>query len=202
MRRFLGLSVVSILCVAPVGPARAEEPPVDEAAVRGLLDAKDLGALERAFAGAPRDEALTAVYRTRRLALRRAPGEEEQFMSSLPATPESLWRVYRLTDPSPSNLGEDPRVGDIVYGMFELAARIARKRGSGHRRVLELCLFSDGELAETAWEWCDWLLKRDPEKSLAALRTLPEEDQRRMCGGVTAKEISSREVWKKCGSGL
>src|SRR5688572_19161027 len=61
-----------------------------------------------------------------------------------------LWRVYQLTYPSESRLGEDPRIADIVYGMFERAARYAQKYESGHRRVLQLCLFSDGELAETA----------------------------------------------------
>jgi hypothetical protein len=199
MKRFLCLLAVSTLGLAP---ARSEEPQVDEAVVRGLIEARDVKSLDHAFAGAPKDDALTALYRTRRLALHRTRDEEERFMGSLPANQESLWRVYRLTLPSPSNLGEDPRVGDAVYRMFDRAARIAHQRGSGHRRVLELCLFSDGELAETAWEACDWLLKHDPEKSLAALRTLPEKDQRRMCGGLTAKKLSAREVWAKCRSDL
>jgi hypothetical protein len=99
-------------------------------------------------------------------------------------------------------LGEDPRIGDVVYGMFERAAHYARKHGKGHRQVLQLCLFSDGELAEIAWEWCGWLLHEDTERALAAIQSLPAKDQQRMCSGEKAEKFTAKDAMQKCITGL
>ncbi|HTG37159.1 MAG TPA: hypothetical protein VLB76_29940 [Thermoanaerobaculia bacterium] len=190
---------VGLLWLASPAQIYGEEPPIDEAAVRALLEAKDLKSLDRLSAKLSKeDAALGAIYRTRRLTLNNTYKEELRFLDALPDSAPKLWRVYHLTYPSPSGLGEDSRIGDVVYGMFERAARLAQKHGSGHRRVLQICLFSDGELAETAWEWCDWLLKADPERSLRSIQSLPVEDQRRMCGDVSIKGLTAREVVEKC----
>ena len=194
---------IGLLCFGSTAQIYGKEPPIDETSVRALLDAKDLEALDRISAKtSPGDAALRAIYRTRRLALNNTQEEELRFLEALPDSEPRLWRVYHLTSPSPSGLGEDSRIGDVVYGMFERAARLAQKHGSGHRRVLRLCLFSDGELAETALEWCDWLLKADPERALTAIRSLPAEDQRRLCGDVNIKRLTAMEVVEKCSSGL
>ena len=189
MKKLISL-VVALVSLAP--------PSVDEAAVRALLEARTLESLEGVFKAAGEDEALKAVYYARRLALNDSREEEVGYLESLPATEKALWRVYELTYPSESKLGEDPRIGDVVYGMFERAACLAKKHESGHRRVLQLCLFSDGELAETAWEWCHWLVQQDSEQALAAIRSLPIEDQRRMCSGESAEGLTVKEAVQKC----
>lgn len=194
---------VVLLCFASIVPLYGKEPPIDEKVVRALLEAKDLKTLDQLFAKAAQgDEALRAVYRARRLALNNTREEELRFLEMLPDSEAKLWRVYQLSYPSPSGLGEDPRIGDVVYGMFERAARLAQKHGSGHRRVLRICLFSDGELAETALEWCNWLVKTDPERALSAIRSLPVEDQRRMCGDSRIERLTAKEVVEKCTSDL
>lgn len=200
---FWRLLAVLALCLAPTLQIQGSEPPVDEKAVRALLEAKDLESLDRLFAKtAQGDEALKAVYQARRLALSNTRAEELRFLESLPDSEKKLLRVYQLTYPSSSGLGEDPRVGDVVYGMFERAARLARKHGSGHRRVLRLCLFSDGELADVAWDWCDWLVTNDPQRALDSIRTLPAEDQRRMCGDASLEKLTAKGVVEKCVSDL
>lgn len=196
---FRQLIAVVLLCVASTVPLYGEEPPIDEKAARALLEAKDLKSLDQLSAKATqRDEALRAVYQARRLALNSTREEELRFLAALPDSEAKLSRVYQLTYPSPSGLGEDPRIGDVVYGMFERAARLSHKHGSGHRRVLRICLFSDGELAETAWEWCSWLVKVDPKKALNAIGSLPVEDQRRVCGDVKIERLTAKEVVEKC----
>jgi hypothetical protein len=195
--------VVALLCFASTAQIYGKEPPIDETSVRALLEAKDLESLDRISAKTSQgDAALRAVYRTRRLALNNTHEEELRFLEALPDSAPRLWRVYHLTYPSISGLGEDSRIGDVVYGMFERAARLAQKHGSGHRRVLRMCLFSDGELAETAWEWCDWLLRADPERVLSAIRSLPLADQRRICGEVSVERLTAKEVVEKCSSDL
>jgi hypothetical protein len=194
---------VTLLCIASPARVYGKEPPIDETSVRALLEAKDLESLDRVFAKTSQgDAALRALYRTRRLALNNTPEEELRFLEALPDSESRLWRVYHLTHPSPSGLGEDSRIGDVVYGMFERAARLAQKHDSGHSRVLKMCLFSDGELGETAWEWCDWLLRAAPERALNAIRSLPVEDQRRMCKDVSIEGLTAKEVVEKCSSGL
>lgn len=195
---------VLLLCFISTAEIHSQEPPIDEEAVRALLEAKDLKVLDRisAKAAAQEDEALRAVYQARRLALSKTREEELRFLEALPDSETKLMRVYQLTYPSASGLGEDSRVGDVVYGMFERAARLAKKHGSGHRRVLRICLFSDGELAETAWEWCDWLVKNDPQRTLSAIRSLPVEDQHRMCGDVRIELLTAKKVVEQCISGL
>lgn len=200
---FWRLLAVLALCLAPTSQIQGNEPPVNEKAVRALLEAKDLESLDRLFPNtAQGDEALKAVYLTRRLALSNTRAEELRFLESLPDSEKKLWRVYQLTYPSSSGLGEDSRVGNVVYGMFERAARLARKHGSGHRRVLRLCLFSDGELADIAWDWCGWLVTNDPQRALNAIRTLSVEDQRRMCGDANIEKLTAKEVVEKCVSDL
>ena len=197
------IAVVTLVCLVPATRGHGGEPSIDEAAVRALLEARNLQSLDRVFAKAAReDEALKAVYQARRLVLNDSRKEELRFLEALPATSNGLWRVYQLTYPSASKLGEDPRIADVVYGMFERSARYAQKYKSGHRQVLRLCLFSDGELAEAAWEWCDWLLRQDPESTLAAIRSLPIEDQRRMCSGKTAEGLTVKEALQKCATDL
>ena len=201
------LSLVRIIAItigslSPAMQAHGGEPPIDEASVRALLEARNLETLERVFSKVAReDEALKAIYQARRLVVNPSRKDELRFLETLPATRSGLWRVYQLTYSSESRLGEDPRIADVVYGMFERAALYAQKYESGHRRVLQLCLFSDGELAETAWEWCDWLLQHDSERTLAAIRSLPIEDQRRICGGP-AEGLTVKEAIQKCAVGL
>ena len=191
--------VATLVCLSPAMQVHGGAPSIDEASVRALLDAKDLESLDQAFSKvAQEDEALKAIYRTRRLVLNDNREEGMRFLEALPATERGLWHVYQLTYPSESRLGEDPRIADVVYGMFERAARYAKKYESGHGRVLQLCLFSDGELAETAWEWCNWLLRHDPERALAAIRSLPIEEQRRMCSGEKAESLTVEEAIQKC----
>jgi hypothetical protein len=195
--------VMTLVSLSPAMQAHGGEPSIDEASVRALLEARSLESLDHVFSKAAReDEALKAVYQARRLVLNNSRGEELRFLEALPATERGLQRVYELTHPSESKLGEDPRIADVVYGMFERAARYAQRYKSGHRRVLQLCLFSDGELAETAWEWCDWLLQHDSERALAAIRSLPIEDQRRMCSGETAEGLTVKEAIQKCATDL
>jgi hypothetical protein len=199
-------AVFLVFWLAPVALASGQqggEPAIDESSVRALLEARDLESLDQAFSKAAReDEALKAIYRVRRLVFNDSREEELRFLEALPSTWRELWRVYELTYLSESRLGEDPRIGDVVYGMFERAARYAQRYGSGHRRVLQLCLFSDGELAETAWGSCDWLLVHDSERTLAAIRSLPVEDQRRMCSGETAEGLTVEDAVRKCYCGV
>jgi hypothetical protein len=194
---------VALVCLSLAMKAHGEERPVNEVSVRALLDAKDQKSLDQVFSKAAReDEALKAVYRNRRLVLNPGSEEELRFLEGLPATEEGLWRVYQLTHPSDSKLGEDPRISNVVYGMFERAAHYAQKHGKGHRQVLQLCLFSDGELAETAWEWCGWLLHEDSAKTLAAIQSLPAKDQQRMCSGEKAEGFTVKDAMQKCITGL
>lgn len=191
--------VVTLASLSPAMPLQGGDPPIDEASARALLGATNLESLDHAYSKAAReDEALKAIYHARRLVLNASREEELKFLEALPSTEKALWRVYQLTYPSESNLGEDPRISNVVYGMFERGARYAKKHESGHRRVLQLCLFSDGELAETAWDWCDWLIQEDPERALAAIRSLPAEDQRRMCSGETVEGLPAQEAIQKC----
>jgi hypothetical protein len=195
--------VVTLVSLSPAMQVHGGEPSIDEASVRALLDARNLESLDHVFSAAAReDEALKAIYQARRLVLNDSREEELRFLEALPATERGLRRVYQLTYPSGSKLGEDPRIADVVYGMFERAARYAQRYESGHKRVLELCLFSDGELAETAWEWCDWLLQHDSERTLAAIRSLPIEDQQRMCSGETTEGLTVKEAIQKCTTDL
>lgn len=94
-------------------------------------------------------------------------------------------------------MSEAEAVSRTVYGMFERAARLARKLGYAHDRVIHLALWSDGELAYKAWEWFDWLLVNDPELTASALRGLPLAEQKRICGsGITAS--STRDIVNTC----
>jgi hypothetical protein len=112
--------------------------------------------------------------------MNRTGEEERRYFRGLPRSDEELWCVYRLTHPGP--LFNTVEVGRTVHEMFDRAARLSRKLGFGHDRVIQLALWSDGELAYSAWDAFDWLLVNDPELTVAALRKVPE-GERRMCEG-------------------
>lgn len=152
----------------------------DVAVAERLVAARTVAELDRIKIG--QSVPLRALYRSRRLTLNPSAAEERRFLRSLPKTRDELLCVYALT--YPREVSETNEVSEAVYGMFRRAARIARKLGIGHDRVLQLALWTDGELAYSSWEAFDWLLEYDHELAVAALKRLPRAEQRRVCGDV------------------
>ena len=168
--------------------------------LRSLFEAPNVKELDRAYFVMRTTAAdLAAVYQSRRLDLSPSQEEEIAFLHSLPTTEEQLSQVYSLT--YDSLFSDDERVLNVVYGMFERSARLARKRGIEHQRFISLCLLADGELAENAWEWFDWLLLNDTERTIAAIRELPLEDQRRICRDADLGTMRPEEAREKCAIG-
>ena len=100
----------------------------------------------------------------------------------------------------PGETGNNVHIGRAVYEMFDRAAHIARMLGTGHDRVLRLALWSDGELAYKSWDAVDWLLENDPVLTAAAIRRLPETDQKRICHGQTVNGLTTRQIAGRCRS--
>jgi hypothetical protein len=174
---------------------------VDAQAVRALIAATDLASLDARYATANSgDLAMLAVYRKRRLDLNPTTREQDTYLASLPATQDDLERVYTLVDSH--DLCGDAYVQDVFYGMFERAATLAKKRAVGHEAFVRLCLLTDGEVAESAWDWFDWLLQNDTRRALAAIRKLSPMDQRRICRNAELGHITLEEARQKCASGV
>jgi len=194
---------VRVLCLCGlIGPqVSASAGGLDEALVRKLLDTKSLKALESATPKeALQDPALLALYRARRLALNKTAEEGHAFLGALPKTEKELNRVFVLTHLELYRTSPyDVALADVTYGMFERAARLAHTLKTGHEQVFKLCLWSDGEVAEMAWEWCDWLHVQDPARSFAAIRALPVEEQKRICG-VPIETLTVKEAVSECRS--
>src|SRR5678815_5280328 len=174
---------------------------IDAKAVRSLISAPDITTLDRRFVkmNSP-DLALVAVYRRRRLDLHRTPQEEVKFPESLPSIQAELSRIYALTDSH--DLCGNPYVTDVVYGMFDRAVDVIIQRGVMHRRFIELCDLTDGEVGEVAWPAFDRLLQADTERTVAALRSLSAEVRMRLCGGEDPVQLSDAEAADKCRSEL
>lgn len=177
---------------------RAGCPPVDIPLAEQLLAAASVSELDRlAEKIAANDVALRALYRSQRLTLAPSDAEERRFFKALPKSEHDFWCIYELTAPDTPIMNAG--AVSVAVDPFARAARIARKLGIGHRRVLELCLWSDGELAASAWEQAYlWLLDHDPELTVAAMRTLPDAEQRRLCRGRTVGAMSMREAAQQC----
>ena len=190
------LLVFAVACAAiPIAAAECGRPP--DAEVQMLLSAQNVEELDRAAATSGGHLAVRALYRTRRYAFVATDAEARRYFKALPRTDRELWCVYTLT--WPGDWAGQQEAGDAVYGMFERAARIARRLGTGHDRVLRLALWSDGELGYPAWDAFHWLLMNDPELTVAAIRRLPASEQKRVCdGSVVDDGLVVREVVKRC----
>lgn len=195
------LLLLSAALLATTGFADCPDTTIDAQAVRSLLTATDAATLDSRFSQLRTDDpALVATYRRRRLHLDPTQEEELRYLQSLPTTREELSRVYTLIDSSA--LCGDPNVSDIVDGMWARAARLVTKNGVGHLAFIRCCLLTDGYVAEDAWDMFDWLLDQDAKRTVAAIRELSPEDQKRICGDADLQHISAAEARKKCASGL
>jgi hypothetical protein len=200
-RLLSALVLLSAALPATDGLADCPDTTVDAKAVRSLLTTADAASLDSRFAQLRTDDpAIIATYRRRRLQLDPTKQEEVRYLQSLPATREELSRVYTLVDSR--DLCGDRIVSDIVDGMWARAARLVRKHGVGHEAFIRRCLLTDGYVAEDAWDVFDWLLKHDTMRTVAAIRKLSSEDQKRVCGDADLQHISAAEARKRCASGL
>jgi len=165
------------------------------------MTATSLATLDNQFAHVDQhDLALVAVYRKRRLVLSATKDEQIRYLESLPTTRSELSRVYALTDSQ--GICEDPFIIDVVYNMFDTAARIVRGRGRFHRRFIGLCDLTDGEIGEVAWPAFNWWLKKDTARTVAALRSLSKETRTRLCDGQDPIDLTDRDAAKQCRSEL
>ena len=178
----------------------AENPP-PAASIQLLIDATTVPQLDRDFRTVEGDRhpALRALYRQRRLALSPTTEEEARFLESLPRSRDEVISVNSLLDERP--LSENVLVQRTVYGMVHQAAELAHRHHTAHQRVFELCLWSDGEIAEITWDDCRWLLEQDPEESLAAFKRLPPADLKRVCDPPDVSNFTPRDAVAKCISG-
>ena len=172
---------------------------VDAAAARALLDARSIDRLDRAYQkSGTRDAALRALYRRRRLTLNPSTAEEMRFVRGLPASEAELNCVYALIDTG--GFGDDQVVQEVVYGMFDTAARVIAHRRTGYRRFIRLCLWSNAEVGEVAWPVYDSLLNEQPRLVIAALRSLDREERLRICDGVDPRLMTDALVEQRCRS--
>ena len=168
----------------------------DVASARRMIEAKHVRELDDAFMAARRrDLPLIALYRSRRLSLNPTKAEELRYLRSLPKTRDELFCVYRLT--YPRAISETPEVAEAVYNMFDRAAALAHENRLGYGDVLRLALWADGELGEVAWDWYAPALEGDPAMMSAAIRQLPLDDQRRLCGG-SVRSFSAQDFVLRC----
>jgi hypothetical protein len=199
-RRFAVRLAVFALCAATAGPLLAagrELSGPDIALIQRLLEAKAVRPLDELFPPAPSTHpAVKAVYRWKRLKLAPGDAEELRYLQGLPASRDDLWSVYALTYIDAFEGNTD--ITNVVYGLFERAASLAHKHHQAYRRVFELCLESDGELAEAAWKSCGWLLQHAPAPSLAVFRGLPPADQKRICPDTDVRRLTPAEAAKRC----
>jgi hypothetical protein len=187
--------------VTSIASADCPDATIDIRAVQGLIGAEDVAALDALFAKCnAREPALVAVYRKRRLALRPTDDEERTYLRSLPTTKADVRRIYELTHCR--DISEDPRIADVVYGMFGTAADLVKKHGTYHRRFITLCVLTDGEVGESAWNAFDWLLEHDTDRTVAALRSLPKDVRTRICNAHDPRDLTKREAATRCRSGL
>ncbi len=174
---------------------------VDAPVARALLDAPSIDRLDRAYENADsRDAALRALYRHLRLTLNPSAAEEMRFVRGLPTSEAELNRVYALVDTH--GLCDNPLVQEVVYGMFDTAARVIVHRRTGYRGFIRLCLWSNAEVGEIAWPAYDSLLDEEPRFVIAALRSLGREERMRVCDGVDPRLISDVVAEQRCRSGL
>jgi hypothetical protein len=186
------------ILVAPSLDANATGP--DEELVSRILKAKSLTTLESAIPKAAlQDPALRVLYSIRRLELHKTVEEERAFLAALPKSENELERVYALSYLEQYRGHENSTLGDAAYEIFELAARSAHKLKTGHQRVFELCLWSNADSGEIAWEWCDWLHVQDPSRAYTAIKALPLEEQKRICG-APIESFTVKEAVRKCRS--
>lgn len=160
--------------------------PIRVDVARQLTEATTLTALDAAAAGLGENEiALRALYRTRRLDMNPTAEEERRYFDALPRSEAEFWCIYKLDQSEPS------------CGIFERAPRIVRKLGIGHDRIIDLTMWSDGEVAEHAWDAFHWLLENDPQLMAAALKRYPQ-DRLRGCDETLTAEMSAAEVVRRC----
>ena len=203
MRSHLTLraAIIATLLFAPSASADCPGSSVPPEAIVALANASTVAALDRAvdrFGAA--HPAIRALYRRRRLALNPTKAEELRYLTSLPRTESDLSRVYELT--YARDVCELPAVSETVYGMYQTAVRLVRSHGRFHRRFIELCLLTDGEVGEAAWPEFDLLLTQDSDRTVTALRTLPLRARTSICGGKDPRDLSLKDAVNACASGL
>ncbi len=86
--------------------------------------------------------------------------------------------------------------------MFDKAVDVIIERRVMHRRFIELCDLTDGEIGEVAWPAFNRLLEADPEPTVAALRSLPTEVRVRLCDGEDPVQLTDVEATERCRSEL
>jgi len=189
-----------VVIVALTSPLAADDfdCKFDEAVARRLIAARTVAQLDAAYAKARRDDVpVRALYRSRRLQLHPTFDEEKRYLDSLPKRRDDLLCIYRLTYPGP--IGESEAVTDTVYDMFERAAAIVKKRGLSYEQLLRMTLWTDGELAEIAWDWYQPALDADPKRVVAGIRRLTRKEQSQLCSGAI-DGLSVAETAKLCRS--
>jgi hypothetical protein len=173
----------------------------DVAVAERLAHAANVEELDAAFPSTSEhhDLPIIALYRSQRLRFVPTSAEELRYLRSLPKSSSELWCVYRLT--YPSAVSDTDAVSATVYGMFDRTAAVVHEHRTGYVSLLHLALWSDGELAEVAWDWFPDMLRRDRREMITALRSLPLSDQRRICGTAIVK-LPEDEVVRRCSVGV
>jgi hypothetical protein len=170
----------------------------DVAIANRLIAARTIAKLDAANAKAHRDDLpLRALYRSRRLELNPTREEEDRYIAALPRTRDELFCMYRLTEVEP--IKEELAVSNAVYGMFDTLQALAHKRRVGYDRLLHITLWTDGDLAESAWTWYqDAFDGEDHDRIIASIRRLAPADQRQLCGGSTVASLSAKKIAERC----
>ena len=195
--------VLVLTCTVLASESRADCPgsSLDRKELEPLIAATGLTSLDRAFKAIPDpNPAVLAVYHQKRLSLNPTRSEEIRYLESLPQTQADVDRIYELTY-TPEICGHEV-VSQVVYGMYQTAARLVYRHGIQHRGFIQLCLFANAEVGEVAWPEFDQLMVDDPDLTLRALRALPGATRRSICGGSDPRDLTSRQALKMCHSEL
>lgn len=201
MARVTLVLVLTVMMLAAESRADCPGSSLDRNELEALIAANDLTALDRAFKAVSNpNSAVLAVYHQKRLSLNPSRSEEIRYLKTLPQTQAEVDRIYELTHTP--EICEHEVVSQVVYGMYQTAARLVYRHAIHHRRFIELVLFSNAEVGEVAWPEFDQLMVDDPDLTLRALRTLPEKTRRSICAGSDPMQLTTRQALKVCHSEL
>lgn len=176
-----------VLFALPVaGAVAASEDKVADALPRdtisAMVRATSVEDLERIQAAAPcRNAALAVVHAARRYELRPDVESQDDVIRAIPKNAVEFDLVYSITKTVVDGEG-DPASSDLVYGYIEYLAKAVASRGKGHRELLMLNRFADGEMLDIVQDWTAFVMRTDRERFLKAFRTVDEDTQRCFCG--------------------
>lgn len=174
---------------------------IDVTTARALIKAKTVTRLDAVYRRVPKDDvAMRALYRHQRLTLHPTTAEELTFLRTLPSTEREFRCIYGLGELYSKEGNEFVPASATVYGDFKVAARLAIKHHTAHDRVLRYIFttWNDAEVSEVSFPQINTLLDKDPERTAAAIRRLPLNEQKRLCRRGDMRKRSTKDIVEQC----